>query len=565
MKDLKTMIAVKLSSSLDLNYDEVIAGLEKPKHRELAHFAFPCFKLSKTLKKSPQQIAEEMATVFLGDTAYESVTAVSGYLNFKFTASLLAEIVFEEAFTKRETFGATPYGEGKTAIVEFSSTNIAKPFHVGHIRSTMIGNSLYKMHKFLGFNTIGINHLGDYGTQFGKLIVAFKLWGNKEDIENDPIPELLKIYVRFHEEAESNPELDNEARQWFTRLENNDQEAYDLWVWFKAVSLKEFNRVYDLLGVQFDSYAGESFYSDKMPAVLDEMRAKGILKKDQGAEIVDFGENSLPPALITKSDGSSLYITRDLAAAIYRKNHYNFDRNVYVVGTTQKLHFKQWMKIIEMMGYEWAKDCVHVDFGTVSLEEGTMATRKGKVVFLEDVLKKATELAQKVIEEKNPDLENKEEVAKQIGIGAVIFQELSNNRIKDYMFSWEQSMAFEGETGPYVQYTHARAGSLLRKAGFQEEININTAKLSDTAAVDLLFYLYQFKDVLIEALDKYEPSIVTRFIVDVAQAFNRFYHDNMILCDDLEERQARVALVYATKLVLKVGLDLIGLKAPDRM
>lgn len=565
MKDLKAIIAQKISAKTELDFEVVYSLLEKPKHRELAHYAFPCFKLSKTLKKSPQLIAEELADAFAQDNDFDSVAAISGYLNFKFTAAELVKIVIEEATTKGDTYGATPYGQGKTAIVEFSSTNIAKPFHVGHIRSTMIGNALYKMHKFLGFNTIGINHLGDYGTQFGKLIVAFKLWGNKEDIESDPIPELLKIYVRFHDEAELHPELNDEARNWFTRLENNDTEAYELWLWFREVSLKEFSRVYGKLGVTFDSYAGESFYSDKMPAVLAEMREKGILKRDNGAEIVDFGDKGLPPALITKSDGSSLYITRDLAAAMYRKSHYQFDRNVYVVGSTQKLHFKQWIQIIEMMGYEWAKDCIHVDFGTVSLEEGTMATRKGKVVFLEDVLTKATELAMKVIEEKNPNLENKQEVAEQIGVGAVIFQELSNNRIKDYTFSWEQSMAFEGETGPYVQYTHARAGSLLRKAGTLDLTDIDPSKLTDHASADLLFYLYEFKDVLVEALDKYEPSIITRFIVDVAQAFNRFYHDNVILCDDPVTQKSRVSLVYATKLVLKVGLDLIGLKAPDKM
>ncbi len=460
-KEIADLMATKVS---DMSTEEIKDALEIPKYADMGDFAFPCFKLAKTFRKAPKMIADELAESFGKQDMFENIQAVNGYLNFTIDKGIYAKSVVEEVIAKGDAFGSSDMGNGKTVIVEFSSPNIAKPFHMGHIRTTVIGNSLYKIHKFLGYNTVGINHLGDYGTQFGKLIVAYKLWGDKEAIEKDPIPELLKIYVKFHEEAENKPEMEDEAREWFSKLENNDAEAYELWKWFREVSLSEFSRVYDTLGVEFDSLAGESFYSDRIPAVLKEMREKNVMTNSEGAEIVDLEPHGLPPALITKKDGSSLYITRDLAAAAYRKEHYDFYKNIYVVGSAQKLHFQQWMKITELMGHEWAKDCVHVDFGMVALEEGSLSTRKGRVVFLEDVLAKAVEMAQEIIEQKSPHLEDKETVAKQIGVGAVIFQELSNNRIKDYTFSWEKTLAFEGETGPYVQYTHARACSVLRKS-----------------------------------------------------------------------------------------------------
>lgn len=566
MIDFKDEISKLLESNIEgLSYDEIYGMIEYPKHTEMGDFAFPCFKLAKTMRKAPNMIAADIVEAVGDHPMFEKLEAVAAYINFYVDKGVFSKSVLEDVLGQKDQYGSSNLGEGQNIIVEYSSTNIAKPFHMGHIRSTMIGESLHRIYKYLGYNTTSINHLGDYGTQFGKLIVAFKLWGDKEAIEADPIPELLKIYVKFHEEAEVKPELEDEAREWFKKLENNDEEAYALWSWFREVSLKEFNRVYDMLGVSFDSYAGESFYSDKMPAVLDEMRGKNILEKSEGAEIVDLEEWNMPPALVTKKDGSTLYITRDLAAAFYRKNHYNFDKNIYVVGNQQKLHFQQWFKIIEMMGYEWAKDCVHVDFGLVGLEEGSLSTRKGRVVFLEDVLKKAVEQTRKIIEEKNPNLENKDKVAKEVGVGAVVFQELSSSRIKDYTFSLDKTLSFEGETGPYVQYTHARACSVLRKAEVDYKTNVNYALLSDETSKDVVRLISKFPEAIVLASEKYEPSIVARHVVDIAQSFNRFYHDNPILVDDVELSKARLALVEATAQTIKNGLKLVCLNAPEKM
>jgi len=471
-------------------------------------------------------------------------------------------------------------GKGKTVIVEFSSPNIAKPFGIAHIRTTVIGHVLRNIYKFLGFNTIAVNHLGDYGTQFGKLIVAFKTWGNRELVERDPIPELLKLYVKFHDQAEKKPELNDEAREWFKNLEDGNEEAVELWQWFRDVSLKEFNRIYDLMGIDFDSYAGESFYSDKMPAVLELLENKHLLESSQGAEIINLEEHKMPPALIRKSDGSTLYITRDITAALYRKETYNFYKNIYVVGSQQNLHFQQMFKILELMGYDWADDCIHIPFGMVSLEDGTMSTRKGRVVFLEDVLKKAVEKTKDIIAEKNPDLKNKEKVAEAVGIGAVIFQELSHSRIKDYMFSWDTSLSFEGETGPYVQYTHARANSVLEKAAVYDytdifnnstkietllETELNYQLLVEEETFSILKIIYKLPEVIIKAMERNEPFLLTRQIIDLAQAFNKFYHEYPILVDDPELKKARLLLVLTTKNVLKTGLKLLGIKAPDKM
>ncbi len=566
MIDFKQEIADLLASVIDdITADDLYQMIEYPKHTEMGDFAFPCFKLSKVFRKAPNVIAEELVEKLGSSDNFEQIQAVSGYVNFMVSKSVFAKTVIEDVLTQKELYGADTLGNNKNIIVEYSSTNIAKPFHMGHIRSTMIGESLNRIYKFLGYNTTSINHLGDYGTQFGKLIVAFKLWGDRDVIEADPIPELLKIYVKFHEEAEAKPELDDEARAWFTKLENQDAEALELWSWFREVSLKEFNRVYDMLGVHFDSYAGESFYSDKMPAVLAEMREKNIMVRSEGAEIVDLEEHNMPPALITKKDGSTLYITRDLAAAFYRKQHYNFDKNIYVVGNQQKLHFKQWMKIIELMGYEWAKDCEHVDFGLVGLEEGTLSTRNGRVVFLEDVLKKAVEQTKSIIEEKNPNLENKESVAKAVGVGAVVFQELSSNRIKDYTFSLEKTLSFEGETGPYVQYTHARACSILRKTDVDYTSDVDFSLLNDEVTKDVIRFISKFNEMIVLSHEKNEPSVVARYAVDVAQNFNRFYHDHPIITDDVELTKARVALVAAVAQTIKNALKLVCLEAPERM
>ncbi len=566
MIQFKEEIAKGLAPHIEtMTAAEIEVAIEYPKYAHLGDFAFPCFRLAKVFRKSPQLIAESLADHFKDHALFSTVEAAGGYLNFKIDPGTFAKSVLETVNEAGEAYGQSDLGKGQTVIVEFSSTNIAKPFHMGHIRSTMIGNSLYRIHQALGYDTVAINHLGDYGTQFGKLIVAFKLWGDRETIEKNPIPELLKLYVRFHEEAEKNPEMDNEARAWFFKLEQGDQEAYELWKWIKDVSLMEFNRVYKMLGVHFDSFAGESFYSDKMPEVLTELREKNILKKSDGAEIVDLEPYGMPPALVTKSDGSTLYITRDIAAAIYRKKHYDFDKNIYVVGSQQRLHFQQWFKIVELMGYEWYNDCTHVDFGMVALEEGSLSTRRGRVVFLEDVLNKAVEKTKEIIEEKNPNLENKEEVAKQVGIGAVVFQELSNNRIKDYTFSWDSTLTFEGDSGPYVQYTYARSQSVLKKAGGYDLTGADYQLLDDEASLEVVRLIAKYPEVIVDASRKYEPSLVTRHISDLAKAFNKFYHDNAILVEDAELRKARLALVKAAGQTIKNGLYLISLGAPEEM
>lgn len=566
MIDFKKEIASILSEKIEeLSYEEVLNMIEIPPKSEMGDFAFPCFKLAKVFRKAPNLIAKDIVDSIGKNNLFEKIEIIGAYINFTIDKETFAKSVIEEIKKMGDKFGSSNLGEGKNVIVEFSSPNIAKPFHIGHIRTTVIGSALNNIYKFLGYNTISVNHLGDYGTQFGKLIVALKAWGNKDVIESNPIPELLKLYVKFHEEAEKNPELDDEARLWFKKLEDKDEEATELWQWIRDVSLKEFNKVYDMLGIKFDSYAGESFYSDKMPRVLEIMREKNLLKKSQGAEIVDLEEYGMPPALITKKDGSTLYITRDIAAAIYRKEHYDFYKNIYVVGSQQNLHFKQWIKIIDLMGYDWAYDCVHVPFGMVSLEEGTMSTRKGRVVFLEDVLNKAVEKTKEIIIKKNPNLENKDEVAKQVGIGAVVFQELSNNRIKDYVFSWDRTLNFDGESGPYVQYTHARASSLLRKSELDYNQDIEYNLLQEKEAMDLIRILNKFPEVVEDAARKYEPSIVTRYVIDIAQAFNKFYHDYPILVDDEQLQKARLALVAAVKQTIKNGLKLIGVAAPEKM
>lgn len=567
--DYKVSIATLLSKHIEgLTYDEILNLMEHPKNKDMGDFAFPCFKLAKAYRKAPVQIADELKGQLESNELFESVSSVAGFLNFTINQEHFVKTILSEVLTLGSEYGKSKIGQGQKVIVEYSSVNIAKPFHMGHIRSTMIGESLNRIYKFLGYDTVAINHLGDYGTQFGKLIVAYKLWGSKEVIEADPINELLKIYVRFHDEAESKPELNDEARAWFTKLENGDPEAVELWTLFKDMSLIVFNRVYGLLGVTFDSYAGESFYSDKMPAILSELREKNIVEKSDGAEIVNLEPYGMPPALITKKDGSSLYMTRDLAAAKYRKDHYNFDKNIYVVGSAQKLHFQQWFKIIELMGYAWSKDCIHVEFGMVSLEDGSLSTRKGQVVFLEDVLQKAIEQTQAIINEKNPDLANKEEIAKQVGVGAVVFQELYTSRTKDYSFSLDRTLSFEGETGPYVQYTHARACSVLRKAGDTEiptVDQIDFSKLDDEASKEVVRLLSKYNESVVLAHKNYEPHTVARYVVELAQNFNRFYHDNAILVDDEALKIARLSLVKAVKIVIESALKLVCLEAPDQM
>lgn len=570
MRNVKKEIAQLLSAQVpSLAAEDIEKMLEIPSDTAMGDYAFPCFRLAKELRKAPQMIAVDIAAAIGQEALFEKVENVNAYVNMFINKEEFSRLTLSGIYEQGSSFGGSDLGQGKPLIVEFSSPNIAKPFHIGHIRSTVIGNSLYKIFDALGYNVIRINHLGDYGTQFGKMIVAYRKWGKKEDVENEPIKTLLSYYVRFHEEASKDPALEDEARETFTKLEHGEKEETELWQWFRDESLKEFTRVYDMLGITFDSYAGESFFSDKMPAVLQELKDKGLIKESQGAQIVDLEEYGLTPALVTKSDGSSLYITRDLAAAIYRKKTYDFVKCIYVVASQQNLHFQQWFKILDLMGYEWYKDCVHVPFGLVSLPEGTMSTRNGRVVFLEDVLNKAVEQTRKIIEEKGVNTENMDETAKTVGIGAVMFQELSNNRIKDYTFNWDTVLNFDGETGPYVQYTHARAASVLRNAGVDaaalNPADMDLSYISGEAGYSLVKLLYRFPEVVKEAGDKYEPSVVTRHVVDIAQAYNKFYHDERILVDNEEEKKAKLMLTYAAKTAICNGLALLGIKAPEKM
>ena len=566
MQDFKVAVATCLKEHIEeLTLEEITPLIEVPPNKDMGDFAFPCFKLAKVFRKAPNMIAAELSEKIEAKGVISNVTPLGGYINFFVNKSQLAETVIKDVLTKKEKYGHSDLGKDKTIVIDFSSPNIAKPFHIGHIRTTVIGNALYKIYDSQGYNTVRINHLGDYGTQFGKLIVAFKLWGNKEAVEANPIPELLKLYIQFHDEAERHPEMEDEARAWFTKLENGDKEAKELWQWFRDESLKEFARVYDLLDIEFDSYNGESFYSDKMDRVIDIIKDKGLLQESQGTNIVDLEEYNMPPALITKNDGSTLYMTRDLAAALYRKENYDFEKCIYVVGSQQSLHFQQLFKVLELVGFEWAKDMVHVPFGMVALEEGTMSTRKGRVVFLEDVLKQAIEKTKETMLTKNPNALNVDEIAKQVGVGAVVFQELSNSRIKDYTFSWSRTLSFEGETGPYVQYTHARCCAVLRKAEEEVTTDINYELLNDVDSAEVLKVIASFNKTILNAMRKNEPHIITRFVLDLAQAFNKFYHDNSILVEDAELRKARLALVCATRQALENGLKLLGMQAPERM
>ena len=554
-----------------LEKDEIRAMIEIPADSKMGDYAFPCFKLAKILRKAPPMIAKGIAEAIADDPMFAKVEQVNAYVNMFIAREAFADEVISEVIEKGDDFGKSDVGQNRPVVVEYSSPNIAKPFHIGHIRSTVIGASIARIYDYLGFDVIRINHLGDYGTQFGKMIVAYRHWGNKEDVINEPIKTLLGYYTKFHEEAEKDPSLEDEARATFAKLEQGAPEETEIWQWFRDESLKEFSRVYDMLGIKYDSYAGESFYSDTMPRFIKELEDKGLMEEDEGARLVRLDDYGLTPALIQKSDGSTLYITRDIAAAVYRKETYDFYKNIYVVASQQNLHFQQWIQVLELMGYEWARDCVHVPFGLVSLADGTMSTREGRVVFLEDVLNGAVDKTREIIKEKNPDADPEmvEEVAKAVGIGAVVFNELSNYRIKDYVFSWEHVLNFEGETGPYVQYTYARSCSILRNAGddvvAKAKAGFDPQYLTGESAHALTSLLYRFPDVILEAGEKYEPSIVTRHLVDIAQAFNKFYHDEHILVDNEDEKVAKVAMVIAAQTAIRNGLDILCMKAPEKM
>lgn len=561
-------IANIISTAAEIDKNEVLENIEIPTNSDMGDFAYPCFRLAKTFRKAPNVIASEIAEKMEKPFFADKTEVVGAYINFYVNKAVYNAEVLENVLTQKENYGKCNIGKNKNIVIDYSSPNVAKPFHIGHLRSTVIGNALYNIFNAIGYRSIGINHLGDWGTQFGKLIVAYKKWGNKDAVEKDDIKELSRIYVKFHEESEKTPELNDEARGWLVKMQEGDEEALSLWKWFVDISMKEFNRIYDRLNIKFDSYKGESFYNDKMGAVVEELKQKNLLVESRGAKIVDLEKYDMPPCLILRSDGGTLYPTRDISAAIYRKNTYDFEKCIYITALDQNLHFAQWFKVIDLLGYEWAKDLAHVPFGLVSLGDGKLSTRKGHVVLMEDILNSAVEKTASIIEQKNPDLPDKQKVAEQVGIGAVVFNDLYNSRIKNVVFDLEKMLNFDGETGPYVQYTHARACSILKKAGVTQnnfDCDIDYGLITDEASVNVCKCLSEFGAKIIDASEKYEPYIVTRYITDLCQAFNKFYHDNNILGSEGDLRNARLAVVLAVKTVIKSGLDILGIAAPEQM
>ena len=560
--DYKRYIAQHIKAE-GVSEDELCGLVTVPPDASMGDYALPCFKLAKVLRKSPALIAEAIAKDYPLDGVVSEAKALNGYVNFRIARGGLAKDVLTRILSEGEKYGASRMGEGKTICIDYSSVNIAKPFHIGHLSTTVIGGALYRIFKFLGYNTVGINHLGDYGTQFGKLIAAYKRWGNKEEAEKGGIHAINDLYVRFNEEADEGMEA--EAREYFRLIESGDREANELFDWFKSLTLSYVKGIYEKLHITFDSYAGERFYTDKMAPVVEELKEKGLLKESNGAQIVDLEPYGMPPCLILRSDGASLYATRDLAAAIYRKKTYDFDKCLYVVAYQQNLHFKQVFKVLELMGKDWAKDLVHVAYGMVSLEDGAMSTRKGKVVWLEDVINRCVEKAYSVIDEKNPTLENKKEIAEKVGVGAVIFSALYNNKIKDIVFSYDKALNFDGETSVYVQYTCARASSVLAKAaeGGYEAAIPETYTPCDQE-FELVKALADFPETVKAAAERYEPSFVARWCVDTAQKFNKFYFDCKILQDE-ETRAFRLALTKATLSALSNGRALLGIGVPEKM
>ena len=557
--DYKKHIAQKIAAE-GLSEEDIYAAIALPPNSEMGDYALPCFKFAKVLRKSPALIAQDIAANYPADEVIERAEAVNGYVNFTVNKSALALETIDEVLAKGERYGSSDEGAGKTICIDYSSVNIAKPFHIGHLSTTAIGGALYKIFNFLGYKAVGINHLGDYGTQFGKLICAYKRWGNREEVQTGGIHAINDLYVRFNSEATE--EMEHEAREYFRLIESGDKEANELFDWFKDLTLEYVKGIYKKLNVTFDSYAGERFYTDKMGSVIDELREKGLLKESNGAQIVDLEPYGMPPCLILRSDGASLYATRDLAAAIYRKNTYDFYKCLYVVAYQQNLHFKQFFKVLELMGKEWAKDLVHVAYGMVSLEDGAMSTRKGKVVWLEDVIRKCEEKAYAIISEKNPELENKEDVAEKVGVGAVIFGALYNSKIKDIVFSYDKVLSFEGETSVYVQYTCARANSVLEKGGVPGEYKISELLPQEAEVVKAIS---AFPQAVKDAAEKYEPSIVARFAVDLAQKFNKFYFDCKILTAEGDKKDFRLALTAAALTALKNALALLGIGVPEKM
>ncbi len=575
MLKIKKHIANKLYSKFSLlcgnNTESELTSadfegfLEYPPDDKLGDLAFPCFRLSKPLRLAPPVIAAKLAEDMIDDVIGK-VSVVGPYLNIYINGEYYCKRLIPEILEKGEKYGSFDFGSGKNVVLDYSSPNVAKPFHIGHLGTTVIGHSLKKLHEFAGYNCIGVNHLGDWGTQFGKLIVAYRMWGSRQQIEDGGIDELVALYVKFHEEAEKDESLNDYARAEFTKLEHHDEENTALWKWFIEISLKEYNKTYKQLGIEFDSYNGESFYSDKMPAVVEELRQKNLMTIDDGASIVNLEQFNMPPCLILKRDGSTLYPTRDIAAALYRKKTYDFDKNIYVTSAGQSLHFAQWFKVVELMGYDFAEKLIHVPYGTVSINGSKLATRTGNVILLKDLFAESIEKVGKIMEEKNSSLENKDEIAEAVGVGAIIFYYLSNSRIKDINFILEDALNFDGNTGPYAQYTYARTCSIIEKAGGAVSSDFTESDITNPAEASLLKVLSIFPEKVLMAIDDLEPSVITRYILDVCAAFNRFYHEcQIVTAEDRKVAKFRVSLTACTKTVLGSAFSLICMKKTEKI
>ena len=571
MKDFKQIIAEEIEKATNINKEKILENIGVPKDTSNGDYAFPCFILAKELKKSPVAIAEEIKEKISQNLEnikeISEVSAVNGFLNFKLNKNQITQEVIDEFDTEKENFGSQKQEKPQNIVIDYSAPNIAKPFHIGHLRSTVIGQALYNIYKYLGYNVTSINHLGDYGTQFGKLIEGYKRWGAEYDIENNPIDELMQIYVRINNLCKEDESVLEECRNNFKKLEDGDPYCVEIWKKFRELSLKEFDKVYDILGVKFDSLNGEAFYSDKMPEIIDILKKAGKLEESEGAQVVKLGDD-MPPCLIIKSNGSTTYATRDLAAIMYRARTYDFDKAIYVTSYEQILHFKQVFATAKYLGLDekYTNGLVHVPFGMILLKTGKMSTREGKVIKLEDLLNEAIEKSKEIIEKKNPELENKEDVAKKVGVGAIIFNDLSNSRIKDEIFDWDIMLNFNGETGPYVQYTTVRAKSVLEKAGYIPNVKeVNVEKLNDKDSQKIINQLYNFTSILKNVTEKEEPSILARYLVDLAQNFSSFYNNCHIITEDKEMQDARLYITYMVKTVLEKGLNLLGIQVPEKM
>lgn len=552
---------------LEMSEEELMKTMEIPPEEKMGDLALPCFAMAKKMRKNPMQIATELVEKLneqKDELGIEKVESVGAYCNIHLKRDLFVEKCFESL--QKDKYGVSQIGAGKTVCMDYSSPNIAKNFHVGHLRTTLIGNSLYKIYQKLGYDVVRINHLGDWGTQFGKLIVAYKLWSSEELVKEKGIEELLRIYVKFENESKKNESLIVEAREWFVKMEQNDPEALEIWNWFKDISMVEFERIYDLLGISFDSYLGESFYRDKVPALVEKLKEMELLVESQGAQVIDLEKYDMPPCLITKSDGGSIYHSRDIAAILYRKEKYNFEKCLYVTGLEQALHFKQIFTAIEVMGYDWSDGLIHVPYGLVSLAGEKLSTRGGNIIYAEDILNEAIERAHNAIIEKNPSLVDKDATAKKVGVGAIIFHDLFNQRIKNVDFSWKEVLNFDGTTGPYAQYTYARAKSVLRKAGKTVEAGeVDYATLTDDVTYNLVKVLAGYEDAVLNAAEKNEPSVVARYVISLATAFNKFYHDCTILQAEEKEKKARLMLTDMVQKILCEACGLLGMECPEEM